>query len=136
MIWLFGFVKNVGLAIGDSVVRGANKSFHKGQKQFCGKRKMLFIPEVKYSCGRKGQSSHEFSSTHHWGSNLEKTSLEKVPQAPQGWRERLIYQPGTPSFCLTIEESGSGRSWIYKAGLCSGAAGAAWAYKASRIAIK
>ena len=40
------FVKNVGLAIGESVLRGANKSFQKKQRQFCGKRKMLFILSV------------------------------------------------------------------------------------------
>lgn len=47
MIWLFSF------ATGDSAVRGASKSFQERQGQFCGKRKMFFIPEVKCSCGRK-----------------------------------------------------------------------------------
>lgn len=43
VIWLFGFGKSVGLAIGASVARDANKSFQKRQRQFCAKENSYLL---------------------------------------------------------------------------------------------
>lgn len=123
--------KNVGLAIGDSLVRDANKIFQKRQKQFCGERRMLFIPEVKYSCGRKGQSSHEFSSTDHlqrggflWGSTggltWKRLPWKRFPKHSQGWRGKLIYQPGTPPSTSPLKSQALGTAEFTKLGCAAG----------------
>lgn len=91
------------------MVRDASKSFHKRQRQFCGKRKMLFIVaergEIPMSLQLKPSTDGRVPLEDHVGSNLARFPWKIFPKCPQGLRESLTGQGIAPPALLFRHEA-------------------------------